>query len=242
MPSRYFATVRRAISMPVPLSTSTIRSSESASLAGSEPYTRRVLGAHPQLRVIARAGVGYDAVDVQAATEQGVAVAITPNTNQDAVAEHTFTLILALAKNLIAQHTGTVKGQWPRQANLPLRGRTLGIAGIAAMTSSQIAALTTADIVVLTTAQIAVLGANSAGLTSAQVAALSTAQVQALTTASDAALTTAAMAGLTTADIQALTTAEIATGLQPSQMAGLSAADLQALTAIYRTIIDKYFA
>jgi phosphoglycerate dehydrogenase-like enzyme len=89
-----------------------------------------VLAAHPLLRVIARAGVGYDAVDVQAATEQGIAVAITPNTNQDAVAEHTFTHILALAKNLISQHNGTVAGHWPRQANLPLRGRTLGIAGL----------------------------------------------------------------------------------------------------------------
>jgi phosphoglycerate dehydrogenase-like enzyme len=101
-----------------------------ASLAGSEPYTRRVLAAHPDLRVIARAGVGFDAVDVAAATEQGIAVATTPGTNQDAVAEHTFTLILALAKNLIAQHHGTRTGQWPRQANLPLRGRTLGIAGL----------------------------------------------------------------------------------------------------------------
>src|SRR5262249_50722951 len=101
----------------------------SATLAGSEPYTRRVLAAHPGLRVIARAGVGYDAVDLQAATDHGVAVTITPNTNQDAVAEHTFTLILALAKNLVPQHIGTIQGRWPRQANLPLRGRTLGIAG-----------------------------------------------------------------------------------------------------------------
>ncbi len=101
-----------------------------ASLAGSEPYTRRVLAANPQLRVIARAGVGYDAVDVAAATEQGAAVCIAPNTNQDAVAEHTFCLILALVKHLVPQHIGTVAGRWPRQANLPLRGRTLGIAGL----------------------------------------------------------------------------------------------------------------
>src|SRR5437870_3073775 len=100
-----------------------------ASMAGSEPYTRRVLAANPQLRVIARAGVGYDAVDCAAATDHGVAVTITPGTNQDAVAEHTFTLLLALAKNLINQHNGTCTLQWPRQANLPLRGRTLGIAG-----------------------------------------------------------------------------------------------------------------
>ncbi|MSQ93021.1 MAG: hydroxyacid dehydrogenase [Gemmataceae bacterium] len=101
-----------------------------AALAGSEPYTRKVLQAHPQLRVIARAGVGFDAVDTQAATDLGVAVTITPGTNQDAVAEHTFTLILALAKNLVQQHLGTCSLQWPRQANLPLRGRTLGIAGL----------------------------------------------------------------------------------------------------------------
>jgi D-3-phosphoglycerate dehydrogenase / 2-oxoglutarate reductase len=101
-----------------------------ATLAGSEPYTPRVFQAHPQLRVIARAGVGYDAVSLEAATASGVAVAIAPGTNQDSVAEHTFALILALAKNLISQHTGTRGGKWPRGANLPLRGRTLGIAGL----------------------------------------------------------------------------------------------------------------
>src|SRR5262245_19612119 len=97
-----------------------------ASVAGSEPYTRRVLQAHPHLRVIARAGVGYDAVDTEAATELGMAVTITPGTNQDSVADHTFALILAMAKGLIPQHLGTCALQWPRQANLPLRGRTLG--------------------------------------------------------------------------------------------------------------------
>jgi phosphoglycerate dehydrogenase-like enzyme len=102
----------------------------SASLAGSEPYTRRVIAANPQLRVIARAGVGYDAVDLAAATEHGVAVTITPGTNQDAVAEHTFTLILGLAKDLVPQHLAVKSGAWPRKSNLPLRGRTLGIAGL----------------------------------------------------------------------------------------------------------------
>lgn len=101
-----------------------------ASMAGSEPYTRRVIEANPQLRVIARAGVGFDAVDVPAATERGVAVATTPGTNQDAVAEHTFALILGLAKSLVGQHLGTCAGKWPRRANIPLRGRVLGIAGL----------------------------------------------------------------------------------------------------------------
>jgi phosphoglycerate dehydrogenase-like enzyme len=101
-----------------------------AVLAGSEPYTRRVLEAHPQLRVIARAGVGFDAVEVPAATERGVAVTIAPGTNQDAVAEQTFALVLALAKDLVVQHCSVKGGGWPRKANLPLRGRTLGIVGL----------------------------------------------------------------------------------------------------------------
>jgi phosphoglycerate dehydrogenase-like enzyme len=102
----------------------------SATLAGSEPYSRRVFEANPTLRVIARAGVGYDAVDLAAATDHGVAVCIAPGTNQDSVAEHTLAFILALAKNLVSQHPAVKAGQWPRQANLPLRGRTLGIAGL----------------------------------------------------------------------------------------------------------------
>jgi phosphoglycerate dehydrogenase-like enzyme len=102
----------------------------SATIAGMEPYTRRVLKAHPTLRVIARAGVGYDAVDLAAATDCGVAVAIAPGTNHECVAEHTFSLILALAKGLILQHAAVLAGQWPRQATIPLRGRNLGIAGL----------------------------------------------------------------------------------------------------------------
>ncbi len=101
-----------------------------ASLAGSEPYTRRVIQAMPGLRVIARAGVGYDAVDLAAATERGVAVCFAPGTNQDSVAEHTFAMLLALVKDVVGQHLATKAGGWPRRANLPLRGRTLGIAGL----------------------------------------------------------------------------------------------------------------
>jgi D-3-phosphoglycerate dehydrogenase len=101
-----------------------------ACLAGSEPYTRKVFEACRQLRVVARVGVGYDAVDVQAATDHGVAVTIAPGTNQDAVSEHCFMLILALAKNLMSQHLPIRDGKWPRQANLPLRGKTLGLVGL----------------------------------------------------------------------------------------------------------------
>lgn len=101
-----------------------------AALAGSEPYTRAILEAHPQLRVIARVGVGYDAVDLNAATERGVVVTIAPGTNQEAVAEHTMMLILACARTLITQHNRIVAGGWPRNANVPVRGQTLGIVGL----------------------------------------------------------------------------------------------------------------
>jgi len=101
-----------------------------ASLAGSEPYSRAVIEANPELRVIARVGVGYDAVDLPTCAERGIPVTITPNTNQDAVAEHTFALMLALAKSVVPQHLGSIAGRWPRQTTLPLRGQTLGIAGM----------------------------------------------------------------------------------------------------------------
>jgi D-3-phosphoglycerate dehydrogenase / 2-oxoglutarate reductase len=101
-----------------------------ASVAGSEPYTRAILKANPQFKVIARVGVGYDAVDVEAATECGVAVCIAPGTNQDSVAEHTFLMILGCARTIITQHNGMVAGKWPRNANVPVRGQTLGIIGL----------------------------------------------------------------------------------------------------------------
>ncbi len=102
-----------------------------ASLAGSEPYTRRVIerAAAAGLRVIARAGVGYDAIDVAAATDHGIPVCIAPGSNQEAVAEHAIMLILALARNLFTQDALIRQGQWPRRAVQPLRGRTLGVVG-----------------------------------------------------------------------------------------------------------------
>ncbi len=101
-----------------------------AALAGSEPYTRRVFEKFPQLKVVARVGVGYDAVDVSAATEHGVVICTAPGTNQDSVAEHCFMLILALARNLIGQHVPISQGKWAHSANLPIRGKTLGLVGL----------------------------------------------------------------------------------------------------------------
>ncbi len=101
-----------------------------AVLAGSEPYNEKVIHANPQLKVIARVGVGYDAVDLKTSTKNKIVVTIAPGTNQGAVAEHAFCLILALAKKLVPQHKSVEAGQFPRGTNIPLRGRTLGLAGL----------------------------------------------------------------------------------------------------------------
>lgn len=101
-----------------------------AVLAGSEPYTKRVFASAPKLRVLARVGVGYDAVDLQAATEHGVVVTTAPGTNHEAVGEHALGMILALARGFVAQDRGVREGAWPRTVRLPLRGRTLGIIGL----------------------------------------------------------------------------------------------------------------
>jgi phosphoglycerate dehydrogenase-like enzyme len=103
-----------------------------ASLAGSEPYTRAVIAkaAPAGLKVIARAGVGYDAVDLQAATDHGVAVCFAPGTNQEAVAEHAFALILSLIRNVRWQDAAIRRGEWPRKVVGFARGTTMGIVGL----------------------------------------------------------------------------------------------------------------
>ncbi len=103
-----------------------------ASLGGSEPYTRKILteAAANGLKIVARAGVGYDAVDVAAATELGIVIGYAPGSNHEAVAEQTLLFVLAQAKNLIGQHFTTREGKWPRKAMQPIRGRTLGIVGL----------------------------------------------------------------------------------------------------------------
>lgn len=101
-----------------------------ATLAGGEPYTERVLAELPDLRVISRWGVGVDRVDLDAVTRRGVAVAITPSSNHEAVAEHTLALLLALARSLAKNNREIRQGIWTKVPLLPLRGRTLGLIGL----------------------------------------------------------------------------------------------------------------
>jgi D-3-phosphoglycerate dehydrogenase / 2-oxoglutarate reductase len=101
-----------------------------ATIAGSEPYTASVFAQHPQLRVVARVGVGYDAIDVPAATHAGVAICTAPGTNHECVAEHVFGLLLGFTRHIVTRTNLIRSGGWPRHYSLPIRGRTLGLAGL----------------------------------------------------------------------------------------------------------------
>jgi D-3-phosphoglycerate dehydrogenase len=92
-----------------------------------------VLLAHARkLRVIGRAGVGVDNIDLEAATRQGIAVMNTPGANAVAVAEHTLGMMLAMARHLCRADALMHAGRWEKKSlqGTELRGKTLGIAGL----------------------------------------------------------------------------------------------------------------
>jgi D-3-phosphoglycerate dehydrogenase len=84
-----------------------------------------------RLRVVARAGVGVDNVDVDAATRRGVVVANAPQSNVITAAEHTMALLLALARNVPQAHASLIGGAWDRAkfSGVELHEKTLGIIG-----------------------------------------------------------------------------------------------------------------
>src|SRR5689334_6922489 len=94
--------------------------------------TKAVLEKAPKLRVIGRAGVGVDNVDLDAATAAGVIVMNTPGGNAISVAEHTLALMLAMARHIPQANTSTRAGKWEKKKFLgnELRGKTLGVVGL----------------------------------------------------------------------------------------------------------------
>jgi D-3-phosphoglycerate dehydrogenase / 2-oxoglutarate reductase len=92
----------------------------------------QILRGARKLRVIGRAGVGVDNIDLEAATKAGIAVMNTPGANAVAVAEHTMALMLALARHLCRADSTTRAGKWEKKSlqGTELRGKTLGIVGL----------------------------------------------------------------------------------------------------------------
>jgi D-3-phosphoglycerate dehydrogenase / 2-oxoglutarate reductase len=93
--------------------------------------TRDLLEKAVKLRVIGRAGVGVDNVDMDAATRRGVLVMNTPGGNAVSVAEHTFALMLALARGVASSNTAIQAGRWEKSSSgVEMRGKTLGLIGL----------------------------------------------------------------------------------------------------------------
>jgi D-3-phosphoglycerate dehydrogenase len=99
-------------------------------LAGSEPYTERVFKSAPDLRVIGRWGVGFDAIDVEAATRHHVAVCVAAGGNHEAVADYAFALMAALQRGLRDNTTMVCAGRWATTFRPGLWRATVGIVGL----------------------------------------------------------------------------------------------------------------
>lgn len=97
----------------------------------------------PRLRVIGRAGVGVDNIDLEAARRRNVMVVTAPEATTNAVAEHTVALILALARRLPEADAAVRRGEWPKAevAGVELRGKVLGLIGFGRIARA-VAALT----------------------------------------------------------------------------------------------------
>jgi phosphoglycerate dehydrogenase-like enzyme len=98
-------------------------------IAGMEPVAAEVIEGTDRLRVIARFGVGYDNIDVAAATRKGILVTYIPNAMADAVADLTLGLILALARRIPELDAAMKRGEWRRLSGADVFRKSLGIIG-----------------------------------------------------------------------------------------------------------------
>jgi len=101
-----------------------------AAIAGQEPYSAEVFDACPELGLIVRFGVGFDAVDVAGATERGVLVATIPGTNDWGVADHVLGMMADLAHGISRHDRAMRRGEWKAQRGVDLWRATLGIVGL----------------------------------------------------------------------------------------------------------------
>jgi phosphoglycerate dehydrogenase-like enzyme len=118
-----------------------------AAVVGASPYDASVMDRAPELRVIARTGIGYDAIDVGAATARGIAVCNTPDGPTISTAEHAITLMLMVAKQVKVAETslttGSSSGYYARHEGIELAGKVLGLVGFGRI-ARRVAAIATA--------------------------------------------------------------------------------------------------
>lgn len=97
------------------------------------PFTRKVFENLPNLKVIARYGVGVDTIDLQAASEHGVQVCNVPDYGVNEVSDHAFALIMALARKIVLMNESVKRNEWDYQKSIPihrLEEQTLGVIGL----------------------------------------------------------------------------------------------------------------
>ncbi|MGA2774519.1 MAG: phosphoglycerate dehydrogenase [Candidatus Omnitrophota bacterium] len=108
-----------------------IRDYDALVVRSATKVTKEIIAEAGKLKVIGRAGVGLDNVDLEAATTKGIIVMNTPGGNTISTAEHTMSMILSLSRNIPQANSSTKKGEWKRSKfmGVELYGKTLGIAG-----------------------------------------------------------------------------------------------------------------
>ncbi|MBL8350129.1 MAG: hydroxyacid dehydrogenase [Burkholderiaceae bacterium] len=125
---------------------------EAVLMRGSKPFTARVLDAARGLKIIAKNGAGVDSVDLAAAAQRGIAVAVAAGANADAVAEHSVAMMLSLVRNLSGLDRKVRTGAWEGTAyqGRDFRGSTVGIVGYGSIgrSTARLAAALGAKVVV----------------------------------------------------------------------------------------------
>lgn len=106
-------------------------SGNDAVFASMDKFTAEVLGSEAarDLKLISRWGVGYDAIDVPAATKNGIVIAYTPGLLNETVADCAFALLLSMARRIHLGHQGMSSGKWEPHWGHDVHGKTLGILG-----------------------------------------------------------------------------------------------------------------
>lgn len=109
-----------------------VKGADALIIRSATTVTAEVLAAGTDLKVVGRAGVGLDNVDVETATERGVMVVNAPQSNVLSAAEHTVALLLALARNIPQAHAALVQGRWERSKweGIELSDKVLGVIGL----------------------------------------------------------------------------------------------------------------
>ena len=99
-----------------------------AIITGGDEITARVIGVADRLKVIAKHGVGVDSIDVEAATEKGIVIALAPCSI--AVADLTLGLMICLARRIVPMNALVRSGGWEHPAGVEVSGKTLGLIGV----------------------------------------------------------------------------------------------------------------